>query len=210
MATPARRPATYQDIVDAPEHQIAEIIDGELFMSPRPAPRPALAASALTEELGPPCKRGRGGPGGWMILFEPELHLGSDVLVPDLGGWRLERMPTIPVEPYFALAPDWVAEVLSPSTEKTDRLQKLAIYARAGVRHVWLVHPIYKSLEVLRLHEGRWLLVATHHSDQRVRAEPFDAIELDLAILWQGAPPLGDGPWRASEPVALYEHDAPA
>jgi Uma2 family endonuclease len=209
MAAPKPRRATYQDILDAPEHEVAEIIDGELFLSPRPAPRHSVAASALGEELGPPFKRGRGGPGGWMILDEPELHLDPDVLVPDLGGWRLERMPAIADEPYFTVVPDWVAEVLSPSTERVDRTRKLAIYARAGVRHVWLVHPIHRSLEVLRLHEGSWLLVAVHRDDQRVRAEPFDAIELDLSILWAGTPPLPEGPWRASEPVALYETDGP-
>jgi Uma2 family endonuclease len=208
MAAPKPRRATYQDLVAAPEHKVAEIIDGELFLSPRPAPRHALAAAALGEELGPPFKRGRGGPGGWMILDEPELHLGEDVLVPDLAGWRTERLPAIPSEPYFTLEPDWICEVLSPSTERLDRTRKLALHARAGVRHAWLIHPVHRSLEVLRLHEGSWLLVAVHRDDQRVRAEPFDAIELDLAILWAGAPPVDEGPWRASEKVALYEPEA--
>jgi len=185
MANPAKRPATYEDILRAPEHMVAEIIDGELSLHPRPAKPHAAAASALGEELGPPFKRGRGGPGGWIILFEPELHLGPDILVPDLGGWRRERMPALTTdEPYFSLAPDWVCEVLSPGTARQDRSQKLPIYARERVRHVWLVDPLQRTLEVLRLQEGKWLIVDVHGADARVRAEPFDAIELDLSVLW--------------------------
>ncbi len=120
MADAARRRATYEDVLRAPEHLIAEIIDGELVTQPRPAGRHSAVASALGEELGPPFKRGRGGPGGWLLLYEPELHLGSDVLVPDLAGWRRERLPYIGDEAYFTLPPDWVCEVLSPSTEKRD------------------------------------------------------------------------------------------
>jgi Uma2 family endonuclease len=194
MAIPAKRRATYEDVLNAPEHMVAEIIDGELHLQPRPAKPHAAAATALGEELGPPFKRGRGGPGGWIILYEPELHLGSDVLVPDLAGWRRERMPVITTdEPYFSLAPDWACEVSSPSTARKDRAKKLPIYARERVSHVWLVEPVQHTLEVLRLHEGRWTIVAVHEGEAKVRAEPFDAIELDLAILWAdvdlGPPP---------------------
>jgi len=164
---------------------IAEIIDGDLSLQPRPAKPHAAAATALSEELGPPFKRGRGGPGGWILLFEPELHLGDDVLVPDLAGWRRERMPELTVdEPYFTLAPDWVCEVLSPSSSKMDRSRKLPIYAREGIPHAWLVDPLLRMLEVLRLTDGKWTIVATHADAAKVRAEPFDAIELDMAILW--------------------------
>lgn len=185
MGDPAKQRATYQDVLDAPRHLVAEIIDGELRLQPRPAKPHAAASTALSEELGPPFKRGRGGPGGWIILFEPELHLGSDIVVPDLGGWRRERLPVLDNrEPYFTLAPDWVCEVLSTSTSKSDRSEKLPIYAREGVRHAWLVDPIDRTLEVLRLENGRWSILAVHRDGARIRAEPFDAIELELGVLW--------------------------
>jgi Uma2 family endonuclease len=185
MAEPAKRRATYQDVIDAPPHMVAEIIDGELDLQPRPGKGHAAAASALGEELGPPFKRGRGGPGGWIILFEPELHVRSDVLVFDLAGWRRERMPALTNdEPFFTLAPDWACEVLSPRTRVKDRAKKLPIYAREGVSHVWLVDPLLRTLEVLRRQGSEWLIVGVHEGSARVRAEPFDAIELDLSILW--------------------------
>jgi len=184
MGEPARRKATYADILAAPLHLVAEIIAGELRLHPRPAKPHAAAASAIGEELGPPFKRGRGGPGGWIILDEPELHLGEDVIVPDLAGWRRERMPTLDDEPYFTLAPDWVCEVLSPKTARADRAEKLPIYALACVGHVWLVDPRARTLEVLRRQEDKWLIADVFKDDARVRAEPFDAIELDLAVLW--------------------------
>jgi Uma2 family endonuclease len=179
-----RRRAGYADLLAAPPHQVAEVVDGELRLQPRPAGPHAAAASALGEELGPPFKRGKGGPGGWILLDEPELHLGEDVLVPDLAGWRRERLPAIPNQPYFTLSPDWVCEVLSPRTEKLDRADKLPIYAREQVAHVWLVDPLERTLEVLRRAGEGWLIVAIHRDDARVRAEPFAAFELDLEILW--------------------------
>jgi Uma2 family endonuclease len=185
MSDPARRPATYEDVLNAPEHLVAEIIDGELTLHPRPAKPHAAATTALGEELGPPFKRGRGGPGGWILLDEPELHMGSDVLVPDLAGWRRERMPVLTAdEPYFTLSPDWVCEVLSPHTAATDRARKLPVYARETVQHVWLVDPLQRTLEVLRRQGREWLIVNVFEGDAGVRAEPFDAIELELRILW--------------------------
>jgi Uma2 family endonuclease len=164
---------------------IAELIDGELRLQPRPAKPHAAAASALGEELGPPFKRGRGGPGGWVILDEPELHLAADVLVPDLGGWRVERLPAlIDDEPFFTLTPDWVCAVLSPRTAKYDRTDKLRIYAREQVPWVWFVDPLQRTLEVLRLEVGKWTVLDTWRDDATVRARPFDAIELELAALW--------------------------
>jgi Uma2 family endonuclease len=189
MVQPKSRRATYQDVLDAPPHVVAELVGGQLRLTPRPAGAHASVATALTGELGPPFGRGRGGPGGWLLLFEPELHLGEDVLVPDLGGWRRERLPFVGAEPYFTLPPDWVCEVLSRSTEKLDRAEKLAIYAAHRVEHAWLVSPTNRTIEVLRRHDGRWLTLAVHHDDQRVRAEPFDAIELDLAALWADLAP---------------------
>ncbi len=185
MSQPPRR-ATYADVVAAPEHQIAELIDGVMYLSPRPRPRHARAASVLGADLLGAVDRGRGGPGGWVILFEPELHLGKDVLVPDVAGWRRERMPEVPIElPYFTLAADWVCEVLSPSTARLDRTRKLAAYARNRVGHVWFVDGLAQTLEVLRLDGDTYRIVLTAAATERVRAEPFDAIELDLAILWQ-------------------------
>jgi len=187
MADAVRRKATYEDVLAAPRHMVAEIIDGDLRLFPRPAKPHAVATTALGEELGPPFKRGRGGPGGWMILFEPELHLRSDVLVPDLAGWRSERMPEITDdEAFFTMAPDWVCEVLSASTAKIDRTQKLPIYARERLPHVWLVDPLLRTLEVLELDGATWKILAIHRDDERVRARPFDAIELELGVLWAG------------------------
>lgn len=180
----ARRIATYQDVLNAPPTAIAEVIGGELSVQPRPSSLHTSVATALGEELGPPFKRGRGGPGGWMLLDEPELHLGADVVVPDLAGWRRERMPELPDVAYLSLAPDWVAEVLSPSTFRIDRIRKPPIYARERVAHVWLIDPSAQTLEVLRLDASTYRIVLTAAGDERVRAEPFDAIELELGVWW--------------------------
>lgn len=189
MATPAhpdRRQALYDAYCAVPEHQRAEIIDGTLYVLPRPAPRHANATTGLGGELRGPFQHGRGGPGGWWILFEPELHLVPlEPMVPDLAGWRVERMPTLPETAYFTLAPDWICEVLSKSTETTDRNKKLPIYAAHGVSHVWLIDPTAKTLEVHSLGDDRrWRDVRVYEGDARVRAAPFAAIELDLASLW--------------------------
>ena len=184
MALTARKLATYDDLIALPDNLVGELIAGTLYASPRPAPRHAIASTALAEELTPPFKRGKGGPGGWIILDEPELHFGADVLVPDLAGWRRERMPELPDAPFATLAPDWVCEVLSPSTHKVDRGAKARVYARERVTHVWFVDPIEKYLEVLRLDGDTYRIVATFTEPMAVRAEPFDAIELDLAAVW--------------------------
>lgn len=179
-----KKSATYADLVRVPDHLVAEIVGGELFATPRPAARHARAASVLGMDLGPPFDRGRGGPGGWWILDEPELHLHDDILVPDLAGWRRDRLPAIPDGAALTLAPDWVCEVLSPSTEAFDRGRKLGVYARERVPHVWLVNPTNETLEVFALAAERWTLVATHVGTVVVRAEPFTAVELDLSGLW--------------------------
>jgi Uma2 family endonuclease len=184
MPQPAPRPATYQDVIDAPENVIAELIAGVLHTHPRPAFPHTTAASVLGMDIGGPFQRGRGGPGGWWIFDEPELHLGEDVVVPDLGGWRRERMPVAPTGPYQELAPDWVCEVLSPSTLRFDRVLKLPIYARARVAFVWLVDPMAQTLEVFRAAGSQYLLLATYGGPSLVRAEPFEAVELELAAVW--------------------------
>jgi Uma2 family endonuclease len=188
MTLPPKKPATYQDIVDLPEHQVGEIIDGELYVSSRPAARQAKVSSILGMDLGSPFQRGRGGPGGWWIVDEPELHFGQNVLVPDLAGWRRERLPHLPNAPYFELAPDWVCEVLSPSTAKLDVVLKLPKYARAGVKHAWIVDPMNRLLEVFRQEHEQWVLVTTFGGDDKVRAEPFEAVELELVELWLDEP----------------------
>lgn len=186
-SVPKTRRATYADLEAVPENLVAEILAGELITSPRPRPAHALASAVLGGELMGPFHRGRGGPGGWVILDEPELHLGPepDVLVPDLAGWRRERMPELPLDvPGFTLAPDWVCEILSPSTAVLDRARKLPIYARERVRHAWLIDPAVHTLEVYRLAGEHFALLVTHHGEVSVRAEPFEALELELGGLW--------------------------
>jgi Uma2 family endonuclease len=181
-----KRRATYEDLMQVPDHLVAEIVDGELFTSPRPATAHARAGSVLLQELGPFDQKPRGTnrPGGWWVLFEPELHFGEDVLVPDLAGWRHERMRTIPDAAFITLAPDWVCEVVSPSTGRLDRSRKMGVYARECIGHLWLVDPLARTLEVYRLAEGRWIVAAVHGGDDVVRAEPFDAVELALDRWW--------------------------
>jgi Uma2 family endonuclease len=190
MAQPAddHRRALYEEYWKVPRHRCAEIIRGTLHVTPRPAPPHANATSVLGGELSGPFQRGRGGPGGWWILDEPELHLVSlEPIVPDLAGWRVERMPSLPDTSYFTVAPAWVCEVLSKSTESVDRNEKLPLYAEHGVGHVWLVDPVAQTLEVHVLGEGgRWREVRTYRGDERVRAAPFEAIELELSALWSG------------------------
>jgi Uma2 family endonuclease len=184
LGLPAVKPATYNDIVALPEHLVGEIIRGVLHTHPRPAPKHARAYSSLGVELGGPFDRGRNGPGGWWILDEPELHLGADVLVPDLAGWKRERMPKLPNGAWFELAPNWICEILSPSTAKIDRAEKLPLYAQAGVAHCWLVDPDLKTLEVFENREGKWLLLTVLENDANVSQPPFDAITFALATLW--------------------------
>ena len=182
---PAERFATYDDILDLPENLVGEIIGGQLYTHPRPAPRHARAASALGGNLWDPFDHGRGGPGGWWILDEPELHLGADVLVPDLAGWRRERMPDLPHTAWFELAPDWVCEVLSPSTGRVDRALKMPLYARAGIPHLWLVDPDLRTLEVFTLgSDGHWSLLTTLEGEAEVRQPPFEALGFPLDALW--------------------------
>ena len=180
----APRRATYQDVLDAPAHRVAEIVDGTLYTHPRPASLHALASSALQGDLSSAFRLGRGGPGGWWIIFEPELHLGDDVLVPDIAGWRRERMAKFPDTAYFTLPPDWVCEVLSVSTRKHDLCGKRPIYAREGVAHLWLVDPVDRTLEAFELRDGQWVLVATVADDDPVCVRPFDAITFSLGNLW--------------------------
>ena len=181
-AAPAR--ATYRDVLDAPAHRVAEIVGGTLYTNPRPALPHALATSSLGVELGGRFGRGRGGPGGWWILDEPELHLGDEILVPDLAGWRLERMREFPDAAFVTLAPDWVCEVLSASTRKLDLCGKRPIYAREGVGHLWLVDPVDRTLEAFELRDGEWVLIANAKDDDPISIRPFEAVTFGLGGLW--------------------------
>ena len=182
----ARRRATYEDLLKVTDILIAEIVDGELITSPRPASPHARASSVIGRVLDPfdQLLGGSGGPGGWWIFFEPELHLGADILVPGLAGWRRERMPVLANVAYFELSPDWVCEVVSLATVRVDRVRKMPLYARERVRHLWLVDPIMGALEVYRLEGQRWVVVSTHGDAEGLRAEPFDAIEIDMSRWW--------------------------
>ncbi len=191
-----KRPATYEDLLAVPDHKVAEILAGELVVSPRPASLHSYANSAMGSTLFGsfgPGGGGSAGPGDWWIIDEPELHFDPDVLVPDQAGWRRERMPRFEDVPYFTLAPDWVCEVLSPSTARIDRVRKMPIYARAGVGHVWLIDPRIRILEVFRLEEGRWVLVGQYEGDAVIRAEPFDAVELPMGQWWVPEEDLATG-----------------
>jgi Uma2 family endonuclease len=171
--------------LELPDNVVGEIIMGELHVSPRPAPKHATASSALGIEIGGPFQFGKsGGPGGWWILDEPEIHIEDSITVPDIAGWKRERMPQIPNEAFFSIAPDWICEVLSPGTAAFDRAKKMPLYAEQGVKHLWLVDPIEKSLEVFENDNARWVLIHTYINDDKVRAVPFDAIEIELSSLW--------------------------
>jgi Uma2 family endonuclease len=183
-ALPALKPATYDDLFDLPPNRVGEIVNGMLYSHPRPASKHALSSTMLGANLGTNFHQGGGGPGGWWILFEPELHLDGDVLVPDLAGWRRERMPVFPDVAWFDLAPDWVCEILSPSTRRLDRIQKMPLYHAAGVPYLWLIDPEPRTLEAYESQHGRWMLIGSHADQEKVRVAPFDAVPLDLGGLW--------------------------
>jgi Uma2 family endonuclease len=188
MAETAKRAATYEDLLAVPEPLVAEILFGELVTHPRPAPRHTRAASRLEMILGPPFDLGTNGPGGWVFFDEPELHLGEHVVVPDLAGWRREHMADFPDTAWFEVAPDWVCEVLSPSTERYDRGDKQLIYAEAGVSHRWQINPALRMLEVYELKAGKWLLLDVIHDDAQVAAAPFADFGFSLGLLWSLGP----------------------
>lgn len=188
MVSPGRKVATYADVLAAPEHMVAELMAGELHLQPRPAAPHAVAGSTLSMILGPPYHRGRGGPGGWLLLFEPELHLREDVLVPDMAGWLRSSAVGGELEAaYFTTPPRWVLEVLSPSTARHDRVLKLPRYHAAGVEYAWLLDPEARTLEVLRRQDDGWLLTAGYAGAAVIRAAPFGGVEIELSELWVGA-----------------------
>ncbi|MCF7992872.1 MAG: Uma2 family endonuclease [Thiohalocapsa sp.] len=203
MSYQGRQRASYQDVLSLPDNLIGEILDNELHIHPRPTPREARACSTLAGTLGanlsvayesPPqdlqaaynaSQRDDGDAAGWWLFDGPELHLGTDVLVPDLAAWRQARFPALPGATWFDEPPDWICEILSPSTARTDRAIKMAIYAREQVPHLWLIDPDARTLEIYALHDAlRWLLLATLKENDATRQSPFDSIEFALGDLW--------------------------
>ena len=197
---PVPKAPTYADIEALPPHVVGEILNGELVVSPRPRPRHARVTSYLGALLVPPYALGRGGPGGWIILDEPELSLPNgglpapaglstadrrfDPVVPDLAGWRLTTMPDLPTTAQFHIRPDWICEVLSPSTARRDRMLKLPFYARAGVGHCWLIDPDQELVEVFENLGSQWKLVGVYGGRETVSLAPFDEAPLELGLLW--------------------------
>lgn len=186
VSSQAPRRATYEDVLNAPANVIAEVLGGTLHTQPRPAVRHARATSKLSGVLGPRFDGDGPESNEWTLLYEPELHLGSDpdILVPDLAGWKRTTLAELPDAAFLTVPPDWVCEVLSPSTRRVDRVVKMPIYRRELVRHVWLIDPEAKTLEVFRLDGATYSLLGSYAENERVRAEPFDAIELELGRLW--------------------------
>jgi Uma2 family endonuclease len=182
--TAAKKLATYEDLFSVPAGHTGQIVFGMLHAHPRPALDHANAASALGAGLDGPFRRRKGGPGGWIIVCEPEIHLAPDIVVPDLAGWRKDRMAELPRVSFVTIAPDWVCDVLSPSTASFDRGDKLKVYAREKVAHVWVVDPLARSLEVLVLDGPTYRVHDVFANDALIRAQPFDAIEFDLGTLW--------------------------
>ncbi|GKT09510.1 Uma2 family endonuclease [Desulforhabdus sp. TSK] len=190
MSDPAGKSATYEDLYGLPDNATGEIIDGELIVTPRPSRKHLYAGSSLGALVAPPYQFGRGGgPGGWIILIEPEIALGENILVPDLAGWRRERFPQAEETNWIAVVPDWICEILSPGTVRVDKSRKMPLYAAHGVRHLWLVDPLVRTLDVFELDSGRWVLLRVYGDDDKVTAEPFTAVELDLSDLWLGYEP---------------------
>ncbi len=173
----------WEALLHVPEGKVGEIVDGEIVEVQRPDYPHIAATSDLGGLLCAWFRFGIGGPGGWVILDEPRISFGDELRVPDLAGWRRERFSAPRTGP-LAVIPDWICEGLSPSTARSDRTEKLPLYARHGVRQVWLLDALVQTLEVYRLDAGRWVLVGSYGGDAKVRADPFDAVELDLALIW--------------------------
>jgi len=178
--------ATYSVLNALPKGWVGEIVEDELVASPRPLAAQTRAAFMLGVELGEQLDPRRGGNGRWCFLRAPELHLGRDVLVPDLAGWRRDRLsqPPQPDEPFLTVAPDWVCEVVSPVTLSLDRVRKLPLYAQHGVSHAWFIDPEARTLEVFQRLKRGWLFAASYEGDALVRAEPFSNVCLELGSLW--------------------------
>jgi Uma2 family endonuclease len=189
------KPATMADLEALPPNVKGEIIEGVLHVLPRPRSRHSNATSCVDNALKGPFQFGRGGPGGWWILVEPGIELpGSPEVAPDLAAWRRERLPSLPDDRSIDVVPDWVCEILSPTTRAYDLRVKRPFYARVGVRHLWYIDLQAQSLTVSQLEGGRWVELDVYGGDDIVRAEPFEAIEMALAEWWMSGPPPSPAP----------------
>lgn len=186
MNQSAKKLTLYDQLMSLPEGLTGEILNGQLHAQPRPSGLHGLAESALEAELFFPFHKGRGGPGGWWVLVEPEVHFirDTEVVVPDIAAWKRERLPTIPEDHRFEVVPDWVCEILSPSTASKDREIKMPLYAHYGVKFMWLIDPIKKTLEAYELINGQWCDIGQLADKDMVSIKPFDAISFRLAELW--------------------------
>lgn len=184
MPNLAIKTPTYDDLLNLPENHIGEIIHDVLYSQPRPAPKHAHTYSTLGYTVGGPFQGGIGGPGNWWIIDEPEVHIDGHIFVPDIAGWKRERMPTLPDTAWFEIVPDWICEILSPSTARTDRMIKMPLYAELGVKYFWLIDPELQTLEVYQLEKQHWSLMASLKDDDVVSVIPFNAISFSLGNLW--------------------------
>lgn len=192
MNEPARKTATYDDLYSIPDNMVGEIIDGELIASPRPSRKHIYATSSLDKEIGPPFQGDKGGPGGWIILVEPEIALGDNIIVPDLAGWKRERFPVEEDHNWISVVPDWVCEVISPGTANIDRVRKMGIYLMHRVPYYWIIDPISKTLEVFENENSKWTVVGSFEGNDKVKVLPFHEVEINLSSLWLDSA-LGSG-----------------
>jgi len=185
MGELAKEKATYEDLYKIPDNLIGEIIDGELIVTPRPSRKHVVCATALGAAVTAPYQFGQGnGPGGWIFAIKPEIGLGEQILVPDLAGWKRERFPVEEDHNWISTVPDWVCEILSPSTFRTDKVKKMPVYAHHGVGHIWLIDPVAMTMDAFGLESGKWVLLGSFAENDKVRAEPFQEIEINLEALW--------------------------
>jgi Uma2 family endonuclease len=181
----ARKLPTLEDLESLPPGMKGEIIEGVLYTMTRPRASHQRALRTIGSRLGDPFDDGKGGPGGWWILPEPGIELpDTPEISPDLAGWRRDRMPTLPEEEPIRIPPDWVCEILSPSTRRHDLLIKKPYYARVGILHHWLVDREARTLTSYRLEAGHWVELGVYGDDCEARIEPFDAVPLDVAGFW--------------------------
>ena len=189
------RPATLADLEKLPPTWRGEIIDGTLYAFPRPRAPHANVEGLVTADLKNPFQRGRGGPGGWWILPEPGIELPrASEFSPDIAGWRKERLPKLPKKKAITVVPDWICEVLWRSTQSYDQIVKRRFYAEVGVGYIWYIDPNNRFLEVSRLVDGKWLQLGVYGPDEKVRPEPFELVEIDLAEWWEGTDEEPDEP----------------
>jgi Uma2 family endonuclease len=185
MSSTPKLKTTYEQWLELPDNITGEIISGDLIASPRPGPKHSNVSTALGVKVGGPFQYGEGGgPGGWIILFEPEIHIKDDIVVPDFAGWKRERLSKPPDEAYFSTVPDWICEILSPSSVKTDRIIKQQLYLSWKINHYWIVDPILKSVEILERAAENWVVKGLYSENDKMRAPPFDMVEIDLKSLW--------------------------